>query len=296
MKDLKGLYAALITPYQADGGIDYGCLKNIVEYLISAGLDGFYVSGSTGEAFLLTVDERKKVLEAVVEQNNGRLSVIAHTGCIGTDLTIGLSLHARQCGADAVSAVTPFYYKFSKAEICNYYNTIAERVGMPTIVYNFPELTGFSLTGDIVDELAQNPNIRGIKFTSKDMYMLERLKYRHPNLLVFNGHDEMMINGLISGADGGIGSTLNFMPELYVKQYRLFQEGLFAEAAALQHRINNVIDIVAKYGAMNTAKEILRLKGLMTEDTDCREPFAKLSEAAKLDIKLIYEANLIEPA
>ena len=292
MKNLKGLYAALITPYCSDGTVDYVCLRNIVEYLIEAGLDGFYVSGSTGEAFLLTVDERKKILETVVDQNRGRKNIIAHTGSIGTDLTISLSVHAKQCGADAISAVTPFYYKFTKAEICSYYEAIAERVDMPTIIYNFPDLTGFSITMEILDNLSQKPNIAGVKFTSKDMYVLERFKYRHPELLVFNGYDEIMISGLLSGADGGIGSTYNFMPELYVKQYRLFHEGRIQEAVEVQHRINNVIDIVAKYGAMNAAKEFLRLKGLITEDTDCREPFSPLSEAAKADIRRNYEANL----
>lgn len=293
MKNLKGLYAALITPYRSDGSIDHDSLRNLVEYLIRAGLDGFYVGGSTGEAFLLTVEERKKILETVIDQNKGRKNIIAHTGNIGTELTANLSLHAKQCGADAISAVTPFYYKFSKSEICHYYNDIADRVGMPTIIYNFPDLTGFSITPDVLDELAQNPNIRGVKFTSKDMYMLERFKYRHPDLIIFNGYDEVMISGLLSGADGGIGSTYNFMPELYVKQFNLFKEGKLQEAAWVQHRINNVIDIVAKYGAMNTAKEFLRLKGLITEDTDCREPFSPLSEAAKLDIRLNYEANLM---
>ena len=292
MKDLKGLYAALITPYCSDGTVDYVCLRNIVEYLIEAELDGFYVSGSTGEAFLLTVDERKKILETVVDQNRGRKNIIAHTGSIGTDLTISLSVHAKQCGADAISAVTPFYYKFTKAEICSYYEAIAERVDMPTIIYNFPDLTGFSITMEILDNHSQKPNIAGVKFTSQDMYVLERFKYKHPELLVFNGYDEIMISGLLSGADGGIGSTYNFMPELYVKQYRLFHEGRIQEAMEVQHRINNVIDIVAKYGAMNTAKEFLRLKGLITEDTDCREPFSPLSEAAKADIRRNYEANL----
>lgn len=290
MKDLKGIYAALITPFTKSGEVNYDQLKKIVSHLITNGIDGFYVGGSTAEAFLLSVEERKKILEAVVEENNSRAKVIAHAGSIGTDLTVELALHAKKAGADAISAVTPFYYKFSPEEIVHYYYEIANRTDMPTIIYNFPDLTGFSLSVENVDDLVKNQNIAGVKYTAKDLYALERFKHHHPQLTVFNGFDEVLLYGLMAGADGGIGSTYNFMPQKYRKLMDLFNAGKYDEARQMQHEINDLIDVVAKYGAMATTKEFLTLEGF--DCGICRSPFKPLSDEAKADIKKAFNEKL----
>ena len=128
MKNLKGLYTALVTPFTTDNHVDYNTLSILIEYGLSNGINGFYVCGSAGECFLLSADERKNILEFVINQTNGRATIIAHTGSIGTDLSMDLSLHAKATGADAISAVTPYYYKFSMNEIVSYYNDIASTV------------------------------------------------------------------------------------------------------------------------------------------------------------------------
>ncbi|MEG1985463.1 MAG: dihydrodipicolinate synthase family protein, partial [Oscillospiraceae bacterium] len=121
----KGIFAALVTPYTESKEVSYTELKKLVRHLIKEGVNGFYVGGSTGEAFLLSHDERKKILEAVLEENAGERIVIAHVGCIGTDLAVDLAKHAESVGADAVSSIAPFYYKYSQDEICDYYDTLA---------------------------------------------------------------------------------------------------------------------------------------------------------------------------
>ena len=288
MKNLKGILAALVTPYYPDGSINYNVLKEIVDYLLEKGIDGFYVGGSTAEAFLLSVEERKKILETVVRHNNGRGIVVAHVGSIGTDLTIELGMHAKDVGADALSAVTPFYYKFTPEQIIRYYYDVADHTDMPLIAYNFPSLTGYALTVSDIDNLVKNPNIVGVKYTSRDLYTLERFKNAHPELIVYNGHDEVMLYGLTAGADGGIGSTYNFMPEKYRNLVDLYNAGQIAEAQQVQHEINNFIPHLEKYGAMQIAKEILTLRGMPCGD--CRGPFAPLDENAKKDIKQVYNA------
>ncbi|MHB8063942.1 MAG: N-acetylneuraminate lyase [Ruminiclostridium sp.] len=290
MKNLKGIYAALITPFESSGEVNYIELKNIVAHLIEKGIDGFYVCGSTAEAFLLTVEERKNILEAVVEASKSRAKIIAHTGSIGTDLTVDLALHAKKSGADAISAVTPFYYKFSAEEIVNYYYEIADRTQMPTIIYNFPNLTGFALSVKNVDDLANNKNIVGIKYTASDLYTLERFKFLHPDMLIYNGFDEVFLYGLMAGADGGIGSTYNFMPKKYRTLMDLFYAGKYDEARMLQHEINDLIDVVAKYGAMATTKEFLTLEGF--DCGICRSPFKPLSTEAKAEIKKAFDEKL----
>lgn len=292
MKKLKGLYAALITPFKENGEVNYGQIENIVEFLIGRGIDGFYVCGSTGEAFLLTVEERERILETVIAKNRGRASVIAHVGSIGTDLSVALARHAKSAGADAISSVTPFYYKFSEQEIVRYYYDLADRSGMPTVVYNFPSLTGFSLTVADVNELVKNPNIVGIKHTCLDLYALERFKRFHPELTVFNGHDEVMLYGLTAGADGGIGSTYNFMPHKFKRLYRLFSEGKLQEAQTVQHEINDVIDYVAQYGAMRVAKAFLGEWGF--DCGDCRAPFTPLTAEEKKTLKTVFETKVRE--
>ncbi len=119
-KKFGGIYAALVTPYTKDGAVDYENVKRLVRHLINNDIDGFYVGGSTAEAFLLTEEERKKILEAVVEENNGEKPVICHTGAISTDMAISYAKHAEAVGADAVSSISPFYYKFSEAEIIGF--------------------------------------------------------------------------------------------------------------------------------------------------------------------------------
>jgi N-acetylneuraminate lyase len=286
LKNLGGLYAALITPFHENGEVNYEQIQNVVEFLIQKGIDGFYVCGSTGEAFLLTMEERKKILETVIAKNRGRVSVIAHVGNIGTDLSVELGKHAKAAGADAISSVTPFYYKFSEKEIINYYYALADRTQMPTIVYNFPSLTGFALSIKDVDELAKNPNIVGIKHTSLDLYALERFKKAHPRLTVFNGHDEVLLYGLIAGADGGIGSTYNFMPHKFRKLRQFVLQGKIKEAQNVQHEINDVIDYVSKYGAMRVAKEFLRDWGF--DCGNCRAPFTPLTDAEKAELKTVF--------
>ena len=111
--NIKGIIPALVTPFDSNGKVDYGVLSELVNRLIDQGVDGFYSCGSTAECFLLTDDERKKVMETVIETVDGRVPVIAHVGNIGTEKTIELAKHAEAAGASAVSSVPPFYYKFS---------------------------------------------------------------------------------------------------------------------------------------------------------------------------------------
>lgn len=112
-----GIYAALVTPYTESGEVDCDELQKLVRSLIDRGIDGFYVGGSTAEAFLLTENERKKVLEAVVEANGGERKVICHVGAISTDMAVDYARHAERAGADAVSAISPFYYKFLRGAL-----------------------------------------------------------------------------------------------------------------------------------------------------------------------------------
>ncbi len=286
-----GAYAALVTPYTEDNKINYNELEKLVRYLISQGIDGFYVGGSTAEAFLMSDDERKRVLETVVKANAGERKVICHVGAISTDRAIDFTQHAEKIGADAVSAISPFYYKFSEREVVEYYNDIMSSTSLPMFIYNFPNFSGFSLTEDVLERMEENKNLAGVKFTSSDMFLLERIKTNHPNLVVWNGFDEMLASGLIMGADGGIGSTYNCMPRLIHKIYDSFCEGNIEKTHTYQALANDVIKVICKHGVFASVKTILEMDGFSFNG--CRKPFSPMTEEGKIELRNVYEKIIL---
>lgn len=267
----QGIFPALLTPYTSDDHINTGALRRLIRYNLDKGVKGFYVCGSTGEAFLLTLEERKQILETVVDEVSGKATIIAHIGCISTSQAIELALHAKSQGVDAISSIPPFYFNFSFEEIKNYYFDIADRVDVPLLVYNFPDFSGVTLNADNISVFLNDKRILGIKHTSSDFYSLERFKKIRRDAVVFNGFDQMFLSGLAAGADGAIGSTYNFMAEKFVLIYKLFKAGKMAEALLVQEKANNILQAIMKIGIMPAEKAILDIYGL--EFGTCRKPF-----------------------
>jgi N-acetylneuraminate lyase len=291
MKSLKGIFTALLTPFDASGKVDDKNLRKLVSNNISRGIDGFYVCGSTGEAFLLTHDERKRILDIVIEEAAGRVTVIAHIGAIGTDFGIELGKHAKAAGADAISSIPPFYYKFSADELISYYRDIADAVDLPLIPYNFPALSGVTLTGELVGKLREQARIAAVKFTSNDLFQLERMKKEHPDLVILNGFDELYLGGLAMGADGAIGSTFNFMPEKFLGIRERALAGDLPGARVFQDQANEVIQVLLGTGKLlNGEKFLMELQGIPCGE--CRRPFLPLTEADKAKLVAVSGRNL----
>ncbi len=286
----SGIVAALVTPFDSDGNIEYSVLKDHIRFLKRNGVDGFYVNGSTAEAFLLTQDERKQILETVLEENNGEKFVISHVGHISTAFATELALHSRTAGADAISAISPFYYKFTPEEIKQYYFDIMDASDMPMFIYNFPNFSGFSLTASLLSEIRRNPNVVGVKFTSNDFFQMERMRSSNPDLVIYNGYDEMCLSGLAAGADGAVGSTYNCLAPLFKQLYTHFQAGELSHAQTLQKQANDIIEVICKHGVFSSIKMLLQYAGL--EFGSCRKPFLPSSETAKKELKQIYDIHL----
>lgn len=280
IKNLYGIMPALMTAFD-DNGIDTDRVGRLVRRQASDGVHGFYVGGSSGEMVLCSTNERKKVLETVME-NKGNLAVIAHVGCLSTKDTVELSKHAKSCGADAVSSVTPLYYKYSFAEVKNFYRRIAEASELPVIIYNIPGLTGAAYGYDQLCELLEIEGVEGMKFTSSDFFLLNRLVNTYPDKVFYNGSDEMLLSGLAAGAQGGIGTTYNFMPDLMVKIYSLARENKMDEARAVQSVANKAIATVLRNGVLPACKHLISLYGVPYGE--CREPFMPLDDEAKNDL------------
>lgn len=276
-ENLKGIYAAVLVPFDKNGNIIYDSLQKHVDYLVKKGIDGFYVNGSTGECFLLTVEERKKVIECVVEANAGRARVINHCGAIGTDLTIDLIKHCAKLDLDGVSSVPPFYYNFKADEVVNFYNDLANASDKPFIVYNMPKFSGVTITPEVMAKLRKNPNIQGLKFTHNDFAALQAIKNSDPDLVVYNGFDEMAICGMAMGCDGAIGSTYNVNTPLILKLVEHTKKNDFFGAKLVQDQINDFLFSAQKAGTLFVALKYMveLIEGI--EYGCCRRPFTALT-------------------
>lgn len=291
MKDkFTGIFPALLTPFKINGDINENSLRKLVRLNIEKGVSGFYVGGSTAEAFLMSLDERKKALEIVVGETHNEATVIAHVGTMATAHSLELAHHAESVGVDAISAVAPFYYKYTFDEIKTYYLDIVNSVDVPMIIYNFPNFSGVTLSADNARELLEHQNIIGIKHTSNDFFALERFKRICEDIIVFNGFDEMFLSGLIAGADGGIGSTYNYMAEKFIEMQRLFNKGEIEKARKIQQTVNTIIDAMIPMGVMQAEKAILSIMGI--EMGECRKPFRPITKEQNEQLKQLVEKYL----
>jgi len=283
----KGLIPALLTPYDREGGISPDSLRQLVNYCITQGVDGFYIGGSTGEAFLLSTEERKLLIRLALEANGGRKPAICQVGAVGTGIAVELAQWAEKNGADAVSAVAPFYYPFNKEQILNHYTAITDSVSIPMIVYNIPGLSGVSLSEDDFRRLYEHERIIGVKHTHYNLYEMERIKAIDPDRLVFFGFDEVTLAGVAMGADGAIGSTFNLMAGKYIELRKLFEKGKNTEALEKQKEINEIISTMIPPGVFSSLKyAISSRRGIPMGEV--RAPFTPLSdtEKARLDAVL----------
>lgn len=281
MHSLTGIFSALLTPFDAHDGIDHEATASLVEFQVRQGLRGLYVGGSSGEAMLQSVPERSDYLGLVAEANAGRLALIAHVGAIATRDALVLAERAERVGYQAISAVTPFYYGFSRPEVMDHYTAIAEDSALPLIIYNFPAVTAGFSTAELCT-LLTHPRIIGVKHTSTDLFALERLRRHAPDALIYNGYDEMCLAGLCMGAQGAIGTTYNFMGDLFVEVASLVARSRLPEAFALQQMANVVIEAIIDGGVMPSSKALLGIMGVPMGPS--RRPFRLVedSDRAKL--------------
>jgi N-acetylneuraminate lyase len=277
---LAGLYAALATPYTETGEISEPCLRALVQFILGQNMDGFYVGGSTGEALLHTTAERQRVLQIVAEETNSKAKFIGHVGALSTNESVALAKTCVKNGYGAVSAIPPIYFPYTKEDIRNHYRAIIDAAeGVPVLLYNIPVATGRKFSFSDLAELIELPGVVGLKQTEVDMYQMEQLRRRYPELLLLNGYDEVLLSGLVSGADGGVGSTYNIMGWRYRELRSLVESGQNKAAFQMQSKCNEVIDLLATFGVFSSMKFILYKMGII-RTPNCRRPLG----AAKIPV------------
>ncbi|MFU0824576.1 MAG: N-acetylneuraminate lyase [Clostridium sp.] len=182
--DMKGIYSALLVAFDENGNVDEAGLREIVRHNIdNMKIDGLYVGGSTGENFMLSTEQKKQIFSIAKDEAKDAIKLIAQVGSINVYESVELAKFVTDLGYDAISAVTPFYYKFSFSEIKDYYNTIINSVDNRLIIYSIPFLTGVDMSVEQFGELFENEKIIGVKFTAADFYLLERLRKAFPEHL-----------------------------------------------------------------------------------------------------------------
>ena len=286
----KGIFTALLTPFDSNNKVNEKELENLVKYNINMGVKGFYVGGSTAEAFFLNLNERKQIMD-VVKSCAENCTLIAHIGSLNEGEAKEIGAYANKLGYDCVSSVAPFYYKFTFDEIKNYYIRLAEASGLPMLVYHFPAFSGVNMGIGEMSEFLTDDRFIGIKYTSNDYFTMEQCKTKFVNKLVYNGFDEMFLSGLSMGADGGIGSTYNFMADKFVKMQKLYAGNRLEEAREIQREANRIIAILCKIGVMQAEKEVLNQLGF--DFGICRPPFGVPRDEEKELIKREITSKLI---
>lgn len=286
----KGVIPAFYACYDRAGEISPGGVRALTEYFIEKGVRGVYVNGSSGECIYQSVEDRKIVLENVMEAAKGRLTVIAHVACNNTKDSRELAAHAEKLGVDAIACIPPIYFHLPEYAIADYWNDIsAAAPNTDFIIYNIPQLAGVALTQSLFSEMRKNPRVIGVKNSSMPVQDIQMFKQAAgEDYIIFNGPDEQFISGRVIGADGGIGGTYGVMPELFLKMDELVRAGELQKACEIQYDVNAVIyKMCSAHGNMYAViKEILHIN----ENLDLggvRKPLASLIPE---DMPIVEEA------
>lgn len=288
-KKFQGIFPAFYACYEEDGSISPARTRALANYLLQKGVQGLYVGGSSGECIYQSVAERKMVLENVMAEVGGKMTIIAHVACNNTADSQELARHAESLGVDAIASIPPIYFHLPAYGIAEYWNDIsAAAPNTDFIIYNIPQLAGVSLTQPLLEIMKKNPKIIGVKNSSMPTQDIELWKeIGGTDFVVMNGPDEQLVSGLAMGATGGIGGTYAVMPELYLKIFELYSTGQVRQAAALQHKVCHIIyTMCSAHGNLYAVmKEILKQRGL--DIGTVRKPLPALIDS---DLPIVADA------
>jgi len=261
--NLEGVFPALVTPFKNETEVNEEALRRLVNFVIDEGVTGVVPVGTTGEFVYMSEEERKRALEIVVDEVNGRVPVIAGTGASSTMEAIELSRHAKDVGADAALVVTPYYLLPADKGIYQHFYEVAKAVDLPIILYNIPQCTGGFLSREVVEDLAQIGNVVGLKDSSGHLpYTLELLNFVGDKIDIVCGHDEVVLPALAAGTKGAILASANVIPDVWVELYKAVQRRDIGSARKLQMSAQKLARIFCRYGGAVAVKAALKMMGI----------------------------------
>ncbi len=234
----RGIIPAMVTPVTADGKINVEALRKLTNYLIQGGVHGLFPAGSQGEFYALTFEEKKRVIEVVVEEAKGRVPVYAGTGAVTTREAVALTKMAEEAGVSAVSILTPFFIRPNEEELFEHYLAISKATRLPVLLYNNPQRTGVNISAEFVARASKIENIVGIKDSSGDLTLTsEYIRRTGGKFSVLAGRDTLIYGTLCYGGKGAIAATANVAPRVVVEIYEAFQAGDWKRSLEAQFRL-----------------------------------------------------------
>ncbi len=249
---------AVATMFDKNENVDEKAQRKMIRFMIDKKVNGFYLGGATGEGFLMSDDERKKLLSVCIDEIGGKVPAIAYIGTNSTKTALELAKFAKDCGADAISSVPPAGFNFQ--EIKRYYTDIANCVDLPFFIYT--NMSTRQLTVDEAVELCNIKNCAGMKYTGYNYYALRMYNTKLPDKYIFGGADEMAGLALLSGVTGLIGSTYNLTPEIFMDLREAFIKGDMEEFKRLNEVCVCIVDALIRNNYMQSMKTLLKFMGI----------------------------------
>ena len=211
MNRFEGIFPAIITPMTAQGGLNEEAFRQVMEFNIQAGVQGFWVAGGTGESILLDDAENRRIAEIAADQSQGRIANIMHVGAPTTTRAARLAEHAAKAGVEAICCVPPFFYTQSDSGVVEHYRVVAAAAGLPFFVYNLPSATGVEITPELMARIQDGvPQLAGLKHSAP--YVPYVKTFAEMGLACLIGNSRLMLPGLLIGATGCVDGPPNMAP------------------------------------------------------------------------------------
>ncbi|HLR93193.1 MAG TPA: dihydrodipicolinate synthase family protein [Jiangellaceae bacterium] len=259
---ITGMLPALLTAYDQAGEVSTQRTSALVAALQAAGFDGYFVTGTSGEYYLLSPAERLLILETVAA-GAGEAQVVFQVAASDQREVRQLARQARDHGATAISASIPIYYGYSDESLARYFRDVREASDLPLLGYAIPGFTGRVMGAELLTTLAAEGTLQGLKYTSSDLAILAQLRAGAPeDFSLLLGSDDLLVAAMSLGASGGIGATFNLAPRLYVELYRAHRAGDLAEARRLQELAVGMLGALADGEVYPMLKSAMRVRGL----------------------------------
>jgi dihydrodipicolinate synthase/N-acetylneuraminate lyase len=286
----RGVFAAILTPFDAEGRFQPSACERLVDHLYSAGIHGLYCCGVCGEGLMMSVAERQAVAEVVVAASRNRGKVLVHVGAGNTEDAVALARHAARTGADGVGCLAPYTGEYGMDALIDHFSAVAEAARpLPTLLYYTPGIAPSLRNYGQLERLLDLPSIAGVKFTCTDASEFAYAVYeRSARQTVLSGVDENFVPALLMGAHGAIGSFVNVVPELFAQIYDLARRGEWERAREIQKQIVRVVRVTEQYPFLSALKNIVAWQGC--ECGEPRAPHRALSADARAELRAGLEA------
>ena len=295
---MKDYLVPILTPFNRDGSVDEGAMRQNISYLIGEGIHGITLTGSFGEFTLLNSDERIRLYEIAVDEAAGKCTIVAGTAHAGTDEVIRLSHAAEKIGVDGLMITAPYYLLPSEDDTRKHFRRISDAVSLPITIYNQPFRTGTNMSPALLVELSSLDHVASVKQSSTSFFeLLEliRLTQDLPNFHVTNGTELWAFPAVLMGAEATYGISPFLIGRECIELYHCAKNGDLERGRAIQYKVNQIRSAIARCAATPAAalRELMNAKGMAGGYS--RAPITELSETDKQILKQMSQAIQLEP-